>query len=119
VATVLIEQADGSVAKETREYGAFKRDLVELVAWFTAERIECAVMESTGVYWKSVYTALEAAGIPALVLRRTLFHREAPAVFCEDRRVACRFDWYGERSRDARAMRNAEGLGGAAYSSGS
>ncbi len=68
VATVLIEQADGSVAKETREYGAFKRDLAELVAWFVAERIECAVMESTGVYWKSVYAALEAARIPALVV---------------------------------------------------
>jgi transposase len=68
VATILIEQADGSVVKETREFGGFKRDLVDLVAWFATEGIENAVMESTGVYWKSVYAALEAAGIPALVV---------------------------------------------------
>lgn len=68
VATVLIEQPDGSVVKETRAFGAFTRDLAQLTAWFTHHAIECVVMESTGVYWKSVYAALEAAEIPASVV---------------------------------------------------
>lgn len=68
VATVLIEQPDGSVVKETRQFGAFRRDLAELTAWLASHRIECVVMESTGIYWKSVYSALEAVGIPASVV---------------------------------------------------
>jgi transposase len=33
VATILIEQADGSTEAHTREFGGFKRDLRWLVAW--------------------------------------------------------------------------------------
>jgi transposase len=68
VVTVLMEQEDGSVLQQTREFGAFKRDRRALVAWRQGHRVELAVMESTGIYWKSVYAHLEAAGIPALVV---------------------------------------------------
>jgi transposase len=68
VVTVLMEQEDGSVLQQTREFGAFKRDRRALVAWLQGHRVELAVMESTGIYWKSVYAHLEAAGIPALVV---------------------------------------------------
>lgn len=66
--TVLIEEKDGTLTKVTRQFGGFKRDLRELVGWLGEHRVELVVMESTGIYWKSVYAHLEAAGIPALVV---------------------------------------------------
>jgi transposase len=39
-----------------------------LVAWLQTHHIQQVVMESTGIYWKSVFAHLEAAGIPALVV---------------------------------------------------
>ena len=56
------------MSSETREFGGFKRDMRALVAWLQTHRIRQVVMESTGIYWKSVFAHLEAAGIPALVV---------------------------------------------------
>lgn len=67
VVTILIEQ-DGAVSSQTREFGGFKRDMRALVAWLQEHRIQHSVMESTGIYWKSVFSHLEAAGISALVV---------------------------------------------------
>ena len=67
VVTILIEQ-DGAVSSQTREFGGFKRDMRALVGWLQEHRIQQVVMESTGVYWKSVFSHLEAAGIAALVV---------------------------------------------------
>ena len=67
VVTILIEQ-DGAVSSQTREFGGFKRDMRALVGWLQEQRIQQVVMESTGVYWKSVFSHLEAAGIAALVV---------------------------------------------------
>jgi transposase len=68
VVTILLAQKDGTVLKETRTFGAFKRDMRALVDWLLSHRIELVVMESTGIYWKSVFSHLEAAGIAALVV---------------------------------------------------
>jgi transposase len=68
VITVLIEMDDGSLSKHQRSFGSFKRDLRELVAWLQSLAVELVVMESTGIYWKSVYAALEEAGILAHVV---------------------------------------------------
>jgi transposase len=68
VVTILIGQEDGAVSSQTREFGGFKRDMRALVAWLQTHRIQQVVMESTGIYWKSVFAHLEAAGIPALVV---------------------------------------------------
>lgn len=68
VITVLIENDEGTVTKHTREFGAFKRDLKELLAWLLAFNVELAILESTGIYWKSIFAHLEAAGIPAWVV---------------------------------------------------
>ena len=54
--------------QETREFGGFKRDMRKLVGWLQEHRIQQVVMESTGIYWKSVFSHLEGAGIPALVV---------------------------------------------------
>ncbi len=65
VLTVLIEDEDGNLIKYTREFGGFKGDLRALVAWLTECQVELVILESTGIYWKSVFASLSAAGIPA------------------------------------------------------
>jgi transposase len=50
VGTVLEEDDEGQVRKETREYGAFRKSLVELGGWLRKRGVELAVMESTGVF---------------------------------------------------------------------
>jgi transposase len=61
--TVLEEQDGGALRRQTRRYATFPRRLQELAGWLAQLGVELAVLESTGVYWKSVYAALEAAGI--------------------------------------------------------
>ena len=68
VVTVLLAQPDGSMQRQTRQFGGFRRDCRELAAWLAELRIELVVMESTGIYWKSVYAHLENAGVPAWVV---------------------------------------------------
>ena len=65
VVTVLIEQPDGSVSTHSREFGGFRRDCRALAAWLAELQVQLVVMESTGIYWKSVYAHLENAGITA------------------------------------------------------
>ncbi len=67
-ASVISLQADGSTLTETMEFGTFKRDRRALVAWISQWNPEVVVMESTGIYWKSTYAALEKGGIAALVV---------------------------------------------------
>ena len=68
VVTVLIEQPDGSMQRQTREFGGFRRDCRALAAWLGELGVELVVMESTGIYWKSVHAHLENAGIAAWVV---------------------------------------------------
>ena len=68
VVTVLIEQPDGSMQRQAREFGGFRRDCVALAAWLVELRVELVVMESTGIYWKSLYAHLENAGVRAWVV---------------------------------------------------
>ena len=67
-ACALIESPDGSTRIEQRQFGAFKRDRRELADWVAGLRPEEVVMESTGIYWKSPYAALENVGIRAKVV---------------------------------------------------
>ena len=68
VVTVLIEQEDGSIQRQAREFGGFRRDCRALAAWLHELKVELVVMESTGIDWKSVYAHLENAGILAWVV---------------------------------------------------
>lgn len=61
--TVLKEQEDGGIAKFTREYPAFRARLQELARWLVELEVELAVLESSGIYWQSVYAALEGARV--------------------------------------------------------
>ena len=67
-ACALIEESDGSSRIEQRQFGGFKRDRRELADWVASLRPDEVVMESTGIYWKSPYAALETVGIRAKVV---------------------------------------------------
>jgi transposase len=45
-----------------RRFGAFTRDLVDLVKWLKECGIETVAMESTGVYWKNLFAVLVQEG---------------------------------------------------------
>jgi transposase len=64
-ACAIIEEPDGRVIAEQRQFGAFKKDrwaLGERCAGFRPQEV---VLESTGIYWRSPDAALEAEGIRA------------------------------------------------------
>jgi transposase len=67
-ACAVAEQADGTVTVEHQEFGAFKRDRRALALWAKEHCPDIVVMESTGIYWKSPYAALETVGIAAWVV---------------------------------------------------
>lgn len=67
-ACAVAEQADGTVTVEHKEFGAFKRDRRALAQWAGKFIPDVVVMESTGIYWKSPYAALETVGIAAWVV---------------------------------------------------
>ena len=49
----------GRSHKEVRSFGAMRDDLIALRDWLKQEGVTLVAMESTGVYWKPVYDALE------------------------------------------------------------
>ena len=67
-ACALIEECDGLIRVEQRQFGTFKKDWRALAQWVVQLQPDEVVMESTGIYWKSPYAALEAAGIRAKVV---------------------------------------------------
>lgn len=68
VVTAVIERTDGTLEQTSREFGGFRRDCRALSQWLVELGVELVVMESTGVYWKSLYTHLERAGIETWVV---------------------------------------------------
>ena len=67
-ACAVVEHDDGRVEVTKRDVGAFKRDRRALAQWSLEIKPEVVVMESTGVYWKSPFAALETVGIIAWVV---------------------------------------------------
>jgi transposase len=67
-ACAIIEEADGTTRIEQRQFGTFKRDRRALADWASSLAPDEVVMESTGIYWKSPYAALEAVGIRGQVV---------------------------------------------------
>jgi transposase len=51
-----------------RPFGAYTRDLDQLVEWMRACKIQTVAMESTGEYWKPLVQKLEAAGIAVVLV---------------------------------------------------
>lgn len=67
-ACVLKTDANGETLCEFKQFGTFKRDLRALAEWVTRHQPDDVVMESTGIYWKSPYAALEKVGVYARVV---------------------------------------------------
>src|SRR5437588_1465746 len=61
VACLLIVRKDGKVQKQMRTFGTTTQELLSLREWLLSEGCTHVAMESTGVYWKPVYTILEGA----------------------------------------------------------
>jgi transposase len=61
VACLVVGAAHEQPRKESRTYGTTTRELKALRAWLLAEGCTTVGMESTGVYWKPVYTVLEGS----------------------------------------------------------
>jgi transposase len=51
-----------------REFGGFQRDRHAMAEWIAGFSPDIVVMESTGIYWRSPYAALEKVGIRAWVV---------------------------------------------------
>ncbi|HNU12772.1 MAG TPA: IS110 family transposase [Rubrivivax sp.] len=65
---VMLREPDGQVRMQFREFGGFKRDRREMAEWIASFQPQAVSMESTGIYWKSPYAALERVGIRAQVV---------------------------------------------------
>lgn len=48
---------------EIRRYGTTTRDLKELVGWILSQEVQGVCIESTGIYWYSMYHLLSEAGV--------------------------------------------------------
>ena len=67
-ACAILTDPDGNVTIERRQFGAFQKDRKTLALWCASHRPDTVVMESTGIYWKSPYAALEKVGVQAQVV---------------------------------------------------
>ena len=68
VVTLLKELENGEISNSVKEFTTYPEELKQLAKWLLEEKVELAVMESTGVYWKSVYSALETEGVKTHVV---------------------------------------------------
>lgn len=68
VATIQLMLEDGSVVEETKSFGTFRKHRRQLCRWLKKHDIELVVMESTGIYWKSIYGSLEESGLQTFVV---------------------------------------------------
>ncbi|ACO77646.1 transposase IS116/IS110/IS902 [Azotobacter vinelandii CA] len=67
-ACAIVEQPSGEVLIERCQFRSMQRDLRAMAAWCAQRQPDEVVMESTSIYWKSPYAALEAMGIIAKVV---------------------------------------------------
>lgn len=65
---ILRAPSDGETEIHQRDFGGFKRDRQAMAEWIASFSPEAVAMESTGIYWKSPYAALERLGIRAKVV---------------------------------------------------
>lgn len=67
VVTVLKEKPDGELETTVKEFSTFPEELAKLASWLVEEKVELAVMESTGIYWRSTFEALEKVQVKTYV----------------------------------------------------
>ena len=60
VISIQTEHDDGSIMEETRSFGTFRKHRRQLCRWLKKHEVELVIMESTGIYWKSIYQSQES-----------------------------------------------------------
>src|SRR5579859_2869828 len=70
VATAMITQDDGKVQQMQRTFRTMTADLLALSDWLDQQQIPVVAMESTGVYWRPIFTILEEGRTVILVNAR-------------------------------------------------
>lgn len=60
---ILYDNGTGEIIQELKEFGGFKKDRRAMAEWVASFKPDLVVMESTGIYWKSPYSALEKYGL--------------------------------------------------------
>jgi transposase len=65
---VILQEPGCEPEVHRRQFGAFQRDRRAMAEWIAGFAPDTVVMESTGIYWKSPYAALEKVGIRARVV---------------------------------------------------
>lgn len=69
VACVIVQRDDHSEPEvHHRQFATFQNGRREMAQWIASFQPEVVAMESTGIYWKSPYAALERVGIRAMVV---------------------------------------------------
>ena len=90
------EDAVPEVESPVREFGAFTKDLDELVEWLLKCGVKTVVMESTSVYWIPLFQKLEAAGLEVLLVNaRHVRHVPGRKSDCKDCQWLQRLHSYG------------------------
>lgn len=78
IVCVLSTDEHGNTSCEFKEFSTFKRDLRRMALWIAEINPGCIVMESTGVYWKSPYAALEKAGVAGVFVANARHVKNVP-----------------------------------------
>ena len=52
------ETPEGNIQILTREFGTFRKDRKLMCQFLQQHQIDLVIMESTGVYWKSIYASI-------------------------------------------------------------
>jgi len=90
------EDAVAEAESPVREFGAFTKDLDELVEWLLQCGVKTVAMESTSVYWIPLFQKLEAAGLEVLLVNaRHVRHVPGRKSDCQDCQWLQRLHSYG------------------------
>jgi transposase len=90
------EDSVGAGESAVREFGAYTRDLDELVEWLLKCGVKTVAMESTSVYWIPLAQKLDAAGLEVvLVNARHIHHVPGRKSDCKDCQWLQRLHSYG------------------------
>ena len=62
------QRPDGEIEVTTREFGTFRKDRELMCHFLQQHQVDLIVMESTGVYWKSIYASIVHFNLEAWVV---------------------------------------------------
>lgn len=62
------QRPDGEIEVTTREFGTFRKDRELMCHFLQQHQVDLIVMESTGVYWKSIYASIVHSNLEAWVV---------------------------------------------------